>query len=206
MSRLPRLQKPKLGLASAGTLMTPEEFDAVTNCDERYSYELVEGVLVVAPIPLEAESDPNEELGVMLRNYRVNHPRGSVIDLTLPERYVRTLKSRRRADRVVWIGLGRIPDTVRDIPTIVVEFVSKSRRDRVRDYEHKRQQYLELGVTEYWVIDRFRRIMTVVRKDPPKTGTETTLVVQETETFRTDLLPGFDLVLADLLAVADKWQ
>jgi hypothetical protein len=37
MSRLPRLRKPKLGLASAGTLMTPEEFDAVTDYDERYS-------------------------------------------------------------------------------------------------------------------------------------------------------------------------
>jgi Uma2 family endonuclease len=94
-----------------------------------------------------------------------------------------------------------------DIPTSCSrESVSKSRRDRVRDYEHKRQQYLELGVTEYWVIDRFRRIMTVFRRDPPKTGAETSLVVQETETFRTDLLPGFDLVQADLLAVADKWQ
>jgi len=35
MSRLTNLPKPKLGLASAGTLMTPEEFDAVTDYDER---------------------------------------------------------------------------------------------------------------------------------------------------------------------------
>ena len=200
------LRKPTLGARSAGTLMTPEEFDAVTEYDERYSYELIEGVLVVSPIPSEAESDPNEELGVMLRNYRANHPRGSVIDLTLSERYVRTLNSRRRADRVVWIGLGRLPDTARDIPTVVVEFVSKSRRDRIRDDQHKRQQYLDLGVTEYWVIDRFRRNITVFRRNPPKSGVETVLIVNETETFRTDLLPGFELALANLLAVADKWQ
>ncbi len=129
-----------------------------------------------------------------------------MIDLTLPERYVRTLKSRRRADRVVWIGLGRRPDTSRDTPTIVVEFVSKARRDRVRDYEHKRQQYLDLGVAEYWVIDRFQRIMTVFRRNPPETGPEDALIIHETETYRTDLLPGFDLPLKDLLAVADKWQ
>jgi Uma2 family endonuclease len=200
------VRKPKLSAASTGTLMTPEEFDAVTDYDERYSYELLEGVLVVSPIPSEAESDPNEELGVMLRNYRANHPRGSVIDLTLSERHVRTLKSRRRADRVIWIGLGRLPDTSRDIPTVVVEFVSKSRRDRTRDYEHKRQQYLDLGVSQYWVIDRFRRSMTVFRRDPAKTGVEDVLIVKETETFQTDLLPGFELALADLLAVADKWR
>jgi len=206
MSMLTNLPKPKLGLGSAGTLMTPEEFDAVTDYDERYSYELIEGVLVVTPIPSEAESDPNEELGVMLRNYQANHPRGTVIDLTLAERYVRTAGSRRRADRVVWVGLGRLPDTAKDVPSIVVEFVSKSRRDRVRDYDQKRRQYLDLGVTEYWVIDRFRRTMTVFRRNPPKIGSEDVLIIQETETFRTDLLPGFDLTLGHLLAVADKWR
>jgi hypothetical protein len=48
--------------------------------------------------------------------------------------------------------------------------------------------------------------MTVFRRNPPKSGVETALIVNETETFRTDLLPGFELALADLLAVADKWQ
>ena len=96
MSRLTGLSKPKLGLASAGLLMTPEEFDAVTNYDERYSYELIDGVLVVTPIPAEAESDPNEELGVMLRNFQSNHPLGKAIDLTLSERYVRVGNNRRR--------------------------------------------------------------------------------------------------------------
>jgi len=167
MSTLSSPPTPRLGLASAGMLMTSEEFDAVTDYDERYAYELIYGVLVVTPIPSEAESDPNEELGVWLRNHQTNHPQGSVIDLTLAERYVRTPNNRRRADRVIWAGLGRLPDTARDVPTIVIEFVSKDRRDRERDYEHKRRQYLDLGVTEYWVIDRFRRTMTVFRRDPP---------------------------------------
>jgi hypothetical protein len=57
----------KIGPASAGLLMTPDEFDAITDYDDRYRYELIRGVLVVNPIPSEAEGDPNrqshEELG-----------------------------------------------------------------------------------------------------------------------------------------------
>ncbi|MGO9467146.1 MAG: hypothetical protein ACLQVF_23635 [Isosphaeraceae bacterium] len=63
MSQLSPPRKLKLGLASAGMLMTPEEFDAVTRYDERYRYELIKEVLVVTRLPAEAESDPNDELG-----------------------------------------------------------------------------------------------------------------------------------------------
>jgi Uma2 family endonuclease len=206
MSSLSTPRKAKLSLSSAGMLMTPEEFDAVTDYDERYAYELINGVLIVTPIPSEAESDPNEDLGVLLRNHQADYPQGAAIDLTLPERYVRVAGGRRRADRVIWVGLGRLPDTTQDVPTIVVEFVSRARRDRLRDYEQKRQQYLDLGVKEYWIIDRFQRTMTVFRRDPPVTGTERVSIIKETQIYRTDLLPGFELPLGRLLAVADRWR
>ena len=53
---------------------------------------------------------------------------------------------------------------------------------------------------EYWIIDRFRRCMTVVRggADPV-----TELVITAQDTYTTPLLPGFELSLAQLLAVAD---
>jgi Uma2 family endonuclease len=187
-------------------LMTPEEFDAVTDYDERYAYELINGVLIVAPIPSGGERDPNDELGAMLRYHQANHPLGVAIDLTLPEQHVRMPSGRRRADRVIWAGLGRFPDIAQDVPTIVVEFVSKARRDRKRDYEEKRRQYLDLGVTEYWIIDRFRRTMSVFRRNPPATGTEAVATITESQTYRTDLLPAFELPLARLLTVADRWR
>jgi Uma2 family endonuclease len=193
----------KLGPSSAGLLMTPEEFDAVTDYDDRYRYELIHGVLVVTPIPSEAEGDPNEELGYWLRSYRDHHPQGSALNKTLAERYVQLPDSRRRADRVIWAGLGRRPDPKVDHPTIIVEFVSRARRDRTRDYEEKRREYLALGIAEYWVIDRFRRAMTVYRNQP---GALAEQVVAEGETYRTDLLPGFELPLARLLLVADEWR
>ena len=130
-------------------------------------------------------------------------PKGRALDLTLPERIIFGPVNRRRPDRVIWAGLGRFPDEEQDVPTIIVEFVSGRRRDRLRDYEEKRDEYLAAGAREYWVIDRFRRTMTVFRNMP---GGVDTLTVKEDEGYRTDLLPGFELPLARLLATADRWS
>jgi len=195
----PRVMPP-IGFGAAGIRMTPEEFDAVDEYDDLYRYELIDGVLIVTPIPSEAEADPNEELGRLLRNY--GDEQGSTLDLTLGERYVHLQNSRRRADRSVWAGLGRRPDTKKDVPTITIEFVSPGKRDRYRDYIEKRQEYLGIGIKEYWVIDRFRRTMTVYTGTPDDPHER---VVKEQETYTTDLLPGFELPLAKLLAAADQW-
>jgi Uma2 family endonuclease len=191
-----------LGPRLAGTAMTPEEFDAVEEYDENYCYELINGVLVVTPFPLAEEVDPNEELGCWLRSYRDRHPRGSVLDATLPRRYVFTRSNRRLADRLIWTGLGRLPTRQSDLPTIVGDFVSAARRNRPRDYADKRREYLGAGVAEYWIIDRFRRTLTVFRN---QSGGRQELVVREPDTYRPPLLPGFELPLARLLAVADSW-
>ncbi len=184
-----------------GLLMTPEDFDEITEYDENYRYELINGVFIVNPIPGHAERDPNEELGHLLRSYRDQHP--GILNKTLFEEYVRTSHSRRRADRVIWAGLGRVPNFKTDVPTIVVEFVSRSRRDRHRDYVLKRDEYLELGIKEYWIIDRFQRTMTVFR--PAKKGPEQQ-IVGENDVYRTPLLPDFELPLSRLLMLADDWK
>jgi Uma2 family endonuclease len=187
----------------AGTLMTPEEFDAAEVGDELYDYELINGVLIVSPPPLEAECDPNEELGCLLRTYRAQHPQVSALDKTLPEQTVRTTTNRPSADRLIWAGLGRVPNPRVDVPTIIAEFVSKERRDRQRDYVEKRREYMELRVAEYWIIDRFRRIMTVVVNSPAGPQDKT---IGEHEVCRTPLLPGFELPLARLFTLADQWK
>ncbi len=202
MSMIEVRTMPAIGPRSAGILMTPEEFDEITEYDELYDYELIHGVLVVSPIPSRMEAQPNEFLGYLLIDYRERHPQGSTLDLTLPERYIRTLDSRRKADRVIWAGLGRQPSEEDDVPTITVEFVSPGKVNWRRDYLEKRREYLEIGVAEYWIIDRFRRIMTVYRNHPAGV---TTLVVAEAESYQTDLLPGFVLPLGRLLARADDW-
>jgi Uma2 family endonuclease len=182
--------------------MTPQQFDSTPESawDDRYRYELVNGVLIVTPPVSDAEADPNDELGHMLRNYKESHPRGHVLDRTMPKRTVPGTPNRRRCDRAIWTGLGRVPNTRKDIPSIVVEFVSAQRRDFLLDYELKRDEYMTAGVQQYWIIDRFRRIMTVYRNDVSGT---VSLVVRETEIYQTNLLPGFELPLSRLLAAAD---
>lgn len=92
---------------------------------------------------------------------------------------------------MIWAGLGRQPNPKADVPTIVVEIVSR-RRDQ-------RREYAAIGVKEYWVFDRFRRTLTVCR------GDEVTRLVREQETCEMPLLPGFELQVGKLLAVADRW-
>jgi Uma2 family endonuclease len=187
----------------AGTLMTPEEFDASeVDPDDGSRYELIQGMLIVTPIPFEADADPKEELGHLLRNYQESHPKGRVLDKTLAERHVFSGRNRRRPDRVIWAGLGRLPKPRLDPPTIVVEFVSAGRRNRDRDYIEKRREYKALGMQEYWVIDRFRRTMTVYGAKVSAAGK----IISEKGAYSTPLLPGFKLPLARLFAMADAWK
>jgi Uma2 family endonuclease len=190
-----------VGPESAGLLMTPEEFDAIEEWDETYRYELVNGVLIVNPIPLPEETGPNELLGRYLLNYQEAHPKGEALDYTLPQQYVNTPRSRRQADRLIWTGLGRLPNVRRDLPTIAVEFVSAGRRNQRRDYVDKRREYMEVGIREYWIFDRFRRTLTVIHNRPEG---EQEQVVAEHQTYQSPLLPGFEVPLARLLEAGDR--
>lgn len=183
-----------------GIMMTEMEFDRA-DFEEGWRYELINGVLIVSPIPFPQERDPNEELGAMLRWYRKTHPRGRALDKTLFEQTVIVGRHRRRVDRVIWAGLGYTPRSTAT-PTIIAEFASSRKRDRIRDYEFKRDEFMEIGVQEYWVIDRFHRTLTVFTMVDGKIRKK---VLQAHQTYRTDLLPGFELRIADLFAVADDW-
>jgi Uma2 family endonuclease len=190
-----------VGLESAGILMAPEEFDAIDDYDENYRYELIYGVLVVKPILPPEEAGLNQLLGHWLLNYQEYHPQGAALDYTLPQQYVRTYTNRYLADRLIWTGLGRLPNVRTDLPTIAVEFASVGRRNRQQDYVDKRREYLAVGIKEYWIIDRFQRKLTVVRQTEPEPVEQ---VVAESDTYRPPLLPGFELPLAPLLAAADR--
>lgn len=182
-----------------GLRMTPEEFDAIEDWDREYVFELVQGVLIVSPAPGPGERKPNDVLGQWLLNYQESHSEGSCIDDTLPEQYIAVENGRRRADRAIWVGLGRDPDVDRDIPQIAIEFVSERRRDRHRDYVIKRDEYRTAGVVEYWVIDRFDRTLTVFAE-------KTQEKYDETQTVKSPLLPGFELSVTQLMASLDRYH
>ncbi len=197
------LDRVVLGPEHNGIRLSPAEFDAISEHDDNFRYELIEGVLVVNPVASPGERGPNDLLGHWLWTYRESHPQGSSLDGTLTEEYIRTSKSRRRADRVIWAGFGRQPNRVVDVPTIAVEFVSPGRRSWNRDYVEKRDEYLAVGVVEYWVIDRFNRTMTVFRNDEGVVAEQT---IEANDVYWPAELPGFEVPLAKSLASADRWS
>lgn len=196
-----RRRKEVVGPEANGRLMTPAQFDRA-EFDDDWRYELINGVLIVSPLPSVMEADPNEELGRWIRNYQEFDQRGSVVDITLAERIIRIGANRRRPDRIIWIGLGRMPRRG-DKPGVIVEFVSSRKRDRERDYETKRDEYMSIPVKQYWIIDRFERVMVVFTRQGGRIKKQ---VIAASQVFKTDLLPGFELPLAKLLAVADRWE
>jgi Uma2 family endonuclease len=130
--------------------------------------------------------------------YQETHPQGGALDLTLPEEEIATMDNRRRADRAIWTGLGRLPRK-REKPSIIAEFVSEGRRNQERDYEQKRDEYMAIHVEEYWIFDRFERTMTVYFRRGRKR------VIKEHQIYKTHLLPGFEPPLGKLFAKADRW-
>ena len=203
MSQAPtktKTRRLRLGPRSAGVLLTTEEFDRARFV-EGWRYELINEVLVVSPIPSRNERDPNEELGRWLRNYQESHPQGSAPDATIGEETIETKRNRRRADRVIWAGLGRLPGP-NEPPTIIIELVSKGKINQERDYIAKRAEYREIGVKEYWIIDRFAKTMTVCRFAADR---DQELVIAADQTYATTLLPGYELPLRRLLELAERW-
>jgi Uma2 family endonuclease len=136
-----------------------------------------------------------------LRTYRETHPQGAALDLTLAEETLELTKNRRRADRVIWAGLGRLPG-LNEPPTIIIEYVSSGRIDRERDYVAKRAEYREIGVKEYWIIDRFVKRMTVwiFAEEGDRM-----FVIPADQTYVTGLLPGYELPLGKLIDLANRW-
>ena len=189
------------GPDSNGIMMTPREFDRA-KFFEGSRYELINGVLVVSPPPLESQRDPNDERAFWIRAYQYQHSQGGCVDKTLPEQTINTGKNRRNADRVIWIGPGRRPRR-RDTPSVAIEIVSEGKRNIERDYEAKRSEYMHCGVKEYWILDRFEHTLTVYFASGRRPRKR---VFPAGDVYTTDLLPGFQLPLAPLFDLADSWE
>lgn len=184
----------------AGMRLTPEEFDASSGT-RGHRYELISGVLVVTPMPGRRERHPNDELGHLLWAYSEQHPQGKCLDLSLPEETLQLGDNRRRPDRVIWTGLGRLPHED-ERPTVAIEFVSKGRQAAHRDYIEKRDEYATHGLREYWIFDSFLSQLTVWQFEGE---TRRSTVFGPDGVYESPLLPGFKLPVGDLLALAQRW-
>ena len=126
--------------------------------DDGNKYELIHGELFVTPPP----SAPHQHIIVRLARALDRYVEEQRLGWVYQARSVlRRAGSETEPDLFVSDALGAEWSTT-PTPLLVVEVLSRSTRRR--DLNQKRHYYLEdVGVSEYWIVDRETRTVTVAR-------------------------------------------
>ena len=187
----------RIGPADHGREMTFEEFEDAEETPG-YLYELARGVLEVSIIPGEPHGLLEWFFLGRIRDYDVAHPGvvamaggPSMFRLWVPE-----MASARHPDvSVVLAGTRKVGP--RRPPSLVIEVVSPGEVARRRDYVVKREEYLAFGISEYWIVDRFEKRVTVLWR---RGDSWTETVFLDGQVASGLVLPGFAVPVADLWA------
>ena len=146
-----------MGVATETRPWTLEELHRLP--EDGNKYELVYGELFVTPPPSPSHEEVNAVLLRLLSPYVDRWKLGRVY---APRAGVRALGSEVEPDIMVRQIAEATEDWARlPVPIFVIETASRSTRRR--DRGTKRQLYLELGVLNYWIVDRETRTIQLVR-------------------------------------------
>ena len=191
----------RVGPADHGRRMALDEFDLAEG-QEGYFYELGRGVVTVTEVPNVRHGLQVDAIREQFAAYRQTH-RGVIhaifsgIDCKL---LIAGLESERHPD---WAIYKKPPPEENVwstwVPELVIEVISPSSRHR--DYEDKPEEYLRVGIKEYWIVDEERQEMLVLSRKGEKWAQR---VVRPTERYRPSksLLPDFEFDLAAVFAAA----
>lgn len=161
--------KLRIGPKDAGLKMSMDEF---WEAEEQpgYLYELARGVLEAVEVPGDKHGQVVDNLHETISLYRRRHPgkirriaHGSDVRLLIPE-----LQSDRHPD--LGVVFKDAPKNVggRQVPKLVCEVVSAGARARRRDLQEKPEEYLTIGVEQYWITDpENREVVVLTRRDGP---------------------------------------
>ena len=200
MATVTQTQKPTIGPADHGRRMTLDEF-IEADWTEGWLYELARGVIEVTEVPGTPHGRTVRRVARLFDRYDDAHPGfikylagGGECRLRLPG-----MQSDRHPDQAIY--LTREPKGkklwTRWVPTLVVEVVSRGGEQR--DFADKREEYLRIGVLEYWIIDRFARKMHVLRRAG---DVWEEIILGEEAILRTDLLPGLEANVGEVIGPA----
>lgn len=161
------------------------------------NYQLIEGDLIMAPSSSSFHQDILLNLAVLFRTYLRTHPIGKVyvapLDTYLSDInvYQPDLFFVRKENRSIVEEHG-----VEGAPDLVIEILSKS--SAKYDLGPKRAIYARTGVEELWVIDPPKRTLALYRFDTDAENPAATY--RRNQRFTSALLPGLEIVLADVFA------
>lgn len=195
------LVRTRIGPADHGRPMALEEF-AVADGEPGYLYELARGVINVVDLPGLPHGRVVKAIDRQITFYEAAHPGliyywggGSEAGMQLYG-----MQSERHPDISIYLTRPSNVEAPWDqwVPDIVIEVVSASSRSR--DYREKREEYLEAGLREYWIVDRERETMLALRRAG---DVWRELRVPAEGEYQTPLLPGFSLDLAAVFRAAE---
>lgn len=185
-----------IGPAQHGRKMS---FDKFIDADfqDGWLYELARGVIVVTNVPGINHDRIVLRIADLFARYDfahqeiINHRSPGSGRLRLPG-----MKSDRHPDFAVYLDPPPESDESWTlwVPHIVVEVVSKG--GIKRDYVEKKEEYLRLGVREYWIVDPIKHRLTVLDRAGDVWNEH---VIGPRSIYRTELLPGLEVRPNDLL-------
>jgi Uma2 family endonuclease len=160
-------RRTKIGPDDHGRKMSLKDFEFVET-EEGYHYELSRGYVSVADIIRYDHSMTIAELRNQLSAFRMTKPGSFLMVLGSGDckLLVRDWESERHPDLAVYLTkpTGRKDNKLwrHWLPEFVIEVVSERSVDR--DYIDKRQEYFDLGIKEYWIVDAKREQVVILRR------------------------------------------
>lgn len=197
-----RKRKTKIGPRDHGRKMSLKDFEFIET-EEGYHYELSRGYITVS----EAANFIHGYIVSLIRNalgiYHVENPgrlfvilHGHECKLLIP-----AWESERHPDLAVYLTkpTGAKDSTLwrRYVPELVIEVVSERSADR--DYIEKREEYWQLGIKEYWIVDTKREQVILFRRGKSDWAEKR---LDPDGVITSKLLPGFKLPFQSLLQAA----
>ena len=178
----------KIGPMDDGRQMSLDDFDEA-EVQPGFHYELSRGIITVSDVPDLKHFAMVNEVRRQLGRYDLEHP-GKIFGIAgsgeckIP---LREYQSERHPDLAVYMtpppGEGSIWGMW--IPEIVVEIISA--RSRHRDYEEKPDEYLQFGISEYWILDEEKRKMVVLKRSKGEWSEQS---IKPPKLYKPSLLPG----------------
>lgn len=195
------LLKTRIGPADHGLRMSLDEFDHI-EVEPGYQYELSRGEITVSDVPNVRHFALVQALQDLLFHYKFTHPgviyaiaSGSDCKLLIPP-----YDSERHPDVAAYLEPPPITDVWSLwVPALVIEVVSPSSRHR--DYELKPDEYLQFGVSEYWIVDADEHRLTVLQH---RGSAWAKTIVSPPAHHHTALLPGLDVSAEALFAAVSS--
>jgi Uma2 family endonuclease len=184
--------KLKITPADNGRQMSLSDFEDA-EVQEGYTYELSRGVIVVSEVPNPWHAVMIDAIRRQIEKYRIAHPdiikvlpAGNECKVLLSQ-----LASERHPDIAAYLTMPPASDSTVWriwIPEIVIEVVSPGSEER--DYNDKREEYLQFGVKEYWIFNRERQeLLALIRSR----GAWEERVVRTPAKYQSAQLPGFEM-------------